>query len=46
MAEESELEVVSGSEERANVAMSNRLARSAQGLSLSEKRIVALALSV
>lgn len=32
-------------EHQAKVTMSNRLARSAQGLSLSEKRIVALALS-
>ena len=40
----SKVEVVS-SEDQAKVTMSNRLARSAQGLSLSEKRIVALALS-
>jgi plasmid replication initiation protein len=40
----SKFEVVS-SEDQAKVTMSNRLARSAQGLSLSEKRIVALALS-
>lgn len=46
MAAEREFEVISGGEAQANVAMSNRLARSAQGLSLSEKRIVALALSV
>ena len=39
-----EFEVVSG-EARAKVTMSNRLARAAQGLSLSEKRIVALALA-
>ena len=37
-------EVVSN-EDQAKVTMSNRLARSAQGLSLSEKRIVALALA-
>jgi plasmid replication initiation protein len=45
MAEEFELQVVSSDEAQAKVTMSNRLARSAQGLSLSEKRIVALALS-
>ena len=45
MAEEFELQVVSPDEAQARVTMSNRLARSAQGLSLSEKRIVALALS-
>lgn len=39
-----EFEVISG-DAQARVTMSNRLARSAQGLSLSEKRIVALALS-
>ena len=39
-----EFEVVSG-EAQAKVTMSNRLARSAQSLSLSEKRIVALALA-
>ena len=39
-----DFEVVSG-EAQAKVTMSNRLARSAQGLSLSEKRIVALALA-
>lgn len=39
-----EFEVVSG-EAQAKVSMSNRLARSAQGLSLSEKRIIALALA-
>ena len=39
-----EFEIVAG-EAQAKVTMSNRLARSAQGLSLSEKRIVALALS-
>jgi plasmid replication initiation protein len=39
-----EFEVVSG-EVQAKVTMSNRLARSAQNLSLSEKRIVALALA-
>ena len=39
-----EFEMVS-SDAQAKVTMSNRLARSAQGLSLSEKRIVALALS-
>lgn len=44
MAQEFECEVLP-SEARAKVTMSNRLARSAQGLSLSEKRIVALALS-
>lgn len=41
---EVEFEAVSG-EAQAKVSMSNRLARSAQGLSLSEKRIVALALA-
>lgn len=40
-----EFEVVSSDEAQAKVSMSNRLARSAQGLSLSEKRIVALALA-
>lgn len=44
MAQNFECEVFP-SEARAKVTMSNRLARSAQGLSLSEKRIVALALS-
>lgn len=44
MAQEFEVEVVS-SDTQAKVTMSNRLARSAQGLTLSEKRIVALALS-
>ena len=39
-----EFKVVPG-EAQAKVTMSNRLARSAQGLSLSEKRIVALALA-
>lgn len=39
-----EFEMIS-SDAQAKVTMSNRLARSAQGLSLSEKRIVALALS-
>lgn len=43
MAEKCGFEVASD-ETPANVTMSNRLARSAQGLSLSEKRIVALAL--
>ena len=42
MAEEFE---VMSRENQAKVTMSNRLARSAQGLSLSEKRIVALALA-
>ena len=41
MAQEFECEVLP-SEARAKVTMSNRLARSAQGLSLCEKRIVAL----
>lgn len=45
MAEEFEFQVASSEETQAKVTMSNRLARSAQGLSLSEKRIVALALS-
>lgn len=36
---------VTSTENQAKVTMSNRLARSAQGLSLSEKRIVALALA-
>lgn len=44
MAQEFEVEMGS-SDAQAKVTMSNRLARSAQGLSLSEKRIVALALS-
>ena len=45
MAEEFEFQVAPPTEAQAKVTMSNRLARSAQGLSLSEKRIVALALS-
>lgn len=46
MAEEFELQVVSSGDAQTKVTMSNRLARAAQGLSLSEKRIVALALSL
>jgi plasmid replication initiation protein len=38
-------EVVASEDVQTKVSMSNRLARSAQGLSLSEKRIVALALA-